>query len=789
MVIERVEIVRHGAEATAALRARVAAVQADRPLAPVTVVVPSNFAGLAARHSLGRHGVANVGFVTPFRLAELLSTDILLDSRPLTNPVLGAAVRAALAHDPGPFAASARHRATEASVASLFSELSHLPAPVRAQLRAGGGTPGRAVALVESISARLGPFHQESDIAGAAAARPDLADTLRPLGHIIWFLPNPPLTAPLTRLIGAVLRAAPSTALVALTGVLAADTPVIELCRRVGVTVESARGLAPPVADTIVSVTDADEEIRTVVRRVVAVAEQGVSLDRVAVLYPSPDPYAALLERHLADAGLPANGPARRSLASTVPGRTLLAALDLPGQRWRRDRVMALISDAPVMAGARLGRPGAWELLTREAGIVAGRKDWPTKLGSYRDRLLRRAERIASGELAEPIEPIRRTVVDIDELLEIVIGLMSRLDTVDRSSSWAAKAAAAHDLLDHLLGSGHTHGWWPEAEQEAFERVEDSVARLAALDDIDPQPSTEVFGRALAAELDSPAGRRGRFGHGVFYGPLETAVGLDLDAVFVVGLTEGLCPRMPRRGCDPPRFRPRPSRRAPAVASRAARPPTPCVPGRPRLGARGRSHHHLPARRPAPQPHVDPVALAAGLGQRTRRAARPRHRSRSARPPPRDCRVITRRRDHRRCRASRPHRAGPRRALAPSSSNRAGRLSSGSPPLPPRLGGERRPSFGRVHGVGRQPRGGHLAPDHAPVADTTRVVGQLRVPLLPGARARPHRPRRSRARPRPLGPRSRFGRPRDPRTVHRRGAPGPSRTRPAVVARPAGTGP
>ena len=103
-MIERVETATYGRPASEALARTLARVKADEPLAPVTVIVPSNLAGLTARRLLGAGvvgagGVANVSFVTPFRLAELLAADQLLDTRPLTNPVLGAAVRLALRAD------------------------------------------------------------------------------------------------------------------------------------------------------------------------------------------------------------------------------------------------------------------------------------------------------------------------------------------------------------------------------------------------------------------------------------------------------------------------------------------------------------------------------------------------------------------------------------------------------------------------------------------------------------------------------------------------------------------
>ena len=100
-VISAVEHVAYGRPASDALARAVEGAKTAGPLAPVTVIVPSNFAGLTARRllgsgELGLRGIANVAFLTPFRLAELLSADQLLGTLPLTSPVLGAAIRAVL---------------------------------------------------------------------------------------------------------------------------------------------------------------------------------------------------------------------------------------------------------------------------------------------------------------------------------------------------------------------------------------------------------------------------------------------------------------------------------------------------------------------------------------------------------------------------------------------------------------------------------------------------------------------------------------------------------------------
>ena len=70
----------------------------------------------------------------------------------------------------------------------------------------------------------------------------------------------------------------------------------------------------------------------------------------------------------------------------------------------------------------------------------------------------------------------------------------------------------------------------------------DLLARLAILDRVDPGPELATFRRALDADLSGPAPRTARFGHGVLVGPVDSAVGLDLDAIFVVGMIEGAFP-------------------------------------------------------------------------------------------------------------------------------------------------------------------------------------------------------------------------------------------------------
>ena len=542
----------YGRPASEALARTIAEAKSGRALAPVTVVVPSNFAGLAARRilgsgALGLDGVANVNFFTPFRLAELLASGQIGDRRPLTNPVLGAAVRRALVDDPRQFLQVRDHQATEQALVAVVGELSNVGAQ---GLEAIESTPGHAasiVALYRSVKGHLRGFHDEADVARAATHRGDLAAAIAPFGHIVWHLPGP-LAAPLATMMKAVLAVSSSTVIIGATGDEAADREPIRTSRIGGVAIAEGAfvQLHEPVADHVISLTDADEEVRAVVREVIQLVDQGVRPDRIGIFHPAPDPYVRILDQQLAAAEVPANGPSRRRLGQTIAGRVLLGAIGLPAERWRRDRVMALVTSGPLRNEAGPARPAAWESLSRDAGVVGGLGDWRAKLATHQHRLEQhRLDAVGAGRSGLVVH-LDQQLTDLSELASFVATLAGLLDQVERAASWHARAVCALDLLRALLGAAHTHGSWPEDEQVAFERVEAALERLALLDEIEPNPSAPVFLRALSDELAIARDRTGRFGHGVVYGPLSSSVGLDLDAVFILGCTEGLCPT-PRR--------------------------------------------------------------------------------------------------------------------------------------------------------------------------------------------------------------------------------------------------
>jgi ATP-dependent helicase/nuclease subunit B len=556
--------VRYGRGAGEALRAEISAAKGDAPLTPVSVVVPSNYVGVATRRLLASGalgpvcrrgtGVAAVSFLTVYRLAELLGASRLAHQgrRPVSSPVLAAALRACLAERPGIFAPVAGHAATETALIAAYRELRDLSEGALDTLARRSARAADVVRLHRAARDRLrSRWYDEEDLIDAAAEAlrspvPAPAD----LGAVIVYLPQR-LSRHGGQLLGTVADTGTLTVVAGTTGEARADDEVARSVRRIGAApAPPPEGLDPlAVVDTqrtrIVTVSDCDEEVRAAVRAVIDAARAGTPLDRMAILHASPEPYARLAHEQLTAAGIALNGAAVMPLTARVAGRTLLQLLELPESGFRRDDVFAWL------AGARLRRDGgrvpvtAWERLSRDAGVVGGRRDWDERLATFADD---RDTRAARAE-ADPDEPPWRAERDradaarARDLRGFVLDLIDDLaQAAARPRRWGDRAAWARQHLQTLFGGERRRTTWPMAEQKAAERVERALDRLACLDAVEESVTLDVFTRTLALELEADLGRVGRMGEGVLVGSISMGVGLDLDLVVVLGLAEGLFP-------------------------------------------------------------------------------------------------------------------------------------------------------------------------------------------------------------------------------------------------------
>ena len=186
-----------------------------------------------------RPGLVGVTFVTAYRLAELLGADAMAAAgrRPVSTPVVAAAVRRTLRRSAGWFAAVAEHPTTERRLVEAHRELSDLSDEELAVLAQQSRRAHAVVDVHRSVRAILAEeFHHEQDLARLAAqlvdARPAAANEL---GAVVIFAPDDLGASRAT-----LLRSSATSELPVSTGALA------PLSRSMTIEPSSAADRAPP---------------------------------------------------------------------------------------------------------------------------------------------------------------------------------------------------------------------------------------------------------------------------------------------------------------------------------------------------------------------------------------------------------------------------------------------------------------------------------------------------------------------------------------------------------------
>ncbi|MCU1426298.1 MAG: ATP-dependent nuclease subunit B-like protein [Actinomycetia bacterium] len=549
----------YGRPAAEALRDAVARHKHDDPLRPVSVVVPTNYVGVSARRMLAdgtlgpvtSHGAGVVGitFLTLYRLAELLGAPRLAGQgrRPVSTPVLGAAVRQELAGNPGLFRDVAEHPTTEQSLVAAHRELSNCSAADLDRLTRASARAADVVRVHRAVRRALADhWFDERDLMDAAiaaleAGSPVLAD----IGALVCYLPQA-VHEPAAAMVRAVASRTDVVVIAGNSGVERADALVDRALQRLGLpTAGPAAAVTPPHATRVYSASDADDEVRAVVRAVMDALREGVPLERMAILYGSRDPYGRLVSEQLDAAGVAYNGAAVRRLAESVLGRSLLALLALPDHDFRRQDVIGLLGSGVAHHKRAFAPSAAYARVSRRAGVVAGVGQWSARLARFAGE----QDDEAVAELAQTDHEPRPHRYERDAryargLLALVTDLARDLDEANIGPRWSEKARWAHRLVhDYLADDGRrAFQGWPDAEQRAADQVESALDRLAGLDRVEPAPTLAVFRRTLELELDAAAERVGRLGDGIVVGNVSLGMGLDLDRVFVLGLAEGTFP-------------------------------------------------------------------------------------------------------------------------------------------------------------------------------------------------------------------------------------------------------
>lgn len=497
----------------------VAELKRDDPMAPVTIVVPTNVAGRSVGWRLaeginGRPAVAGLRITTLARMAEAVAAVGMGERRPLLPSVLAAAWRteleqAAASQADWDFADVWDHPSTVAALVAAYRELREVPE----RLAFGedvASVPSETIRLARRVRDRLRPdwYDQQDLYAAATRMIEEHPDAFREFGSLIHYLPgDEPRSASLF-----------AEALTQHFGMCEVDTS------------ESA------LAHRILHASDADDEIRAVVREVVSELGAGTKAHRLAICVSSQDPYVRTTHALLRGAGVTFNGRGGIPIAEHSCARAFSALLDLPARGFPRAQVFEVLSTWP-MRQIGSGDPAplvAWERISRSANIAGGGTvpdTWSSRLHSFVEQPRNAQQRDAAQQLDA-----------------FVTTLATRLDGIDRAATWDEVATLSLELLTALMGELDDIRAWEHDERRAYVTLVQVLRDLRSLDAYRPPKGLTELQDILATELESAIPRVGKFGEGVFVGPIDQARGLDLDRIWVVGLSEDLFPGRPREG-------------------------------------------------------------------------------------------------------------------------------------------------------------------------------------------------------------------------------------------------
>ena len=480
-----------------ALVAEVRRLRGTDPLGRITVLVPSFGAARDLVRALALDGGAvNVTVRTASQVISELSAPAQAPRAALPFPLLAAAVEKALDADPGHLEAVASEPVTGQAVAQACLRLGTVePGSVTAQTR----LHSEVLRLADEAHAMTGAaYYTQFEAVSVALERLD------ELGRIV-------LAAPL-RGTQAERR-------------LRAALDQLGISPLPGTGSDHLASAAEPGTGNAVTGThvlhasDSDDEVRAVVRFVRSRLADGVPGHRIGVYYPSPDPYLRLLHRAFGEAGIAVHGPSDAGLGRSGAGRTLVRLLGLDADRMPRAELLSIVAEGAIVVfddeGAAVSSRRL-EILTRTRFPVIGAGDW---------------DRLGEHLRAEPEALSETDRAAAAAVLRLIATVRSGLAAVDAARTWTAAADAVTGLVSSLFRQS--------PDRAAVLAV---IGSLGDLDAIAPAITRDRVVGAVATRLDGIVDRVGEEGAGVALGPIDDAVGRDLDTVCVVGMAEGLLP-------------------------------------------------------------------------------------------------------------------------------------------------------------------------------------------------------------------------------------------------------
>jgi RecB family exonuclease len=290
-------------------------------------------------------------------------------------------------------------------------------------------------------------------------------------------------------------------------------------------------GLPPGVVELVAGPGEA-AEARSIARRILAAAADGMPFDDMAVLMPQPDEYARLFADLFTRLAIPHRLHPSLPLRFGRTARSLLLLFRCRGLRRREVMEFLTFTSVPyrdILGADATPRPTQWDVLSREAGIVSGLDRWEAGTGAFARQQEDAAE--VEGDALRR-DRYRQRAQDAAALFRVVAELHATLAVLSGAASWAEWTERLLRVLDAWIAPGGADA----ADREAVRLLLQSLAALGS-----------VSARAQWSEVEAVLESRFEWERqplspletgGVHVGSLDALAGLPFRWVAIVGLVE-----------------------------------------------------------------------------------------------------------------------------------------------------------------------------------------------------------------------------------------------------------
>ena len=547
-----------GNESFEELAKLIASKKQGNPLTPVTVVTPSLYTGLFVRRQISASsGLVNVNCITMPRLAVLLGSSHLSErgKSPLTPLMEMGCIRhvSTQSGSDGPLRAVSSHEGMPGLLSRVFTEFSYLEESTLSTLSQVDELRAQLVDWYQMFKQEAQQFYVTADLLRSADENVReglMVSSLAEIGHLVFYLVND-FSNPELSLVKYLCEHNMASVVVGTVGETGIDEHSTQMAKMISPDFKPRDGdsqdIRTPMPVQLVSAPDAREEIRWVVRDIARRSEEGMSFNKMAILYRQSEPYSSLIASQLRLSGIPVAGPDPTPISHTPPGRALLNMLDAINSGLSRPEVLKWLSESPVKLDADQSNSDIpfsdWEFVSRSSGIVKGLSQWIDRLSNWSDRMARQIKAAEELEESSPakIEGMRRIASSAESLQKFIVEL-GDISTLPDIQSWADLARWVKELLERYSVDEEE---WPGGQAAIHFKLLQIVSEFEVLDDTKLAPALPAFLEILEQLLGMPSGPLGQFGEGVFIAPVPTVLGMSFDVVYLVGLCEGDYPTAP----------------------------------------------------------------------------------------------------------------------------------------------------------------------------------------------------------------------------------------------------